>query len=106
MRRRRGRTERDCGDKALLKSCLSKLPDIRWVVTAYPPLFKASEVNTKLQGLDEERNVISGSYSAGNGSGSFFGNVYPAAVPGLTHCRAWTFGRLADLNAAAEKREC
>jgi fumarate reductase flavoprotein subunit len=61
------------------------------------------KVNTRLQVLDTERNVIPGLYAAGNVSGSFFGNVYPTTVPGLTHSRAWTFGRLAGLNAAAEK---
>jgi len=61
------------------------------------------KINTRLQVLDTERNVIPGLYAAGNVSGSFFGNVYPTTVPGLTHSRAWTFGRLAGLNAAAEK---
>ena len=61
------------------------------------------KINTRLQVLDTERNVIPGLYAAGNVSGSFFGNVYPTTVPGLTHSRAWTFGRLAGLNAAADK---
>ena len=61
------------------------------------------KINTRLQVLDTERNVIPGLYAAGNVSGSFFGNVYPTTVPGLTHSRAWTFGRLAGLNAAGEK---
>jgi len=56
-----------------------------------------------LQVLDTERNPIPGLYAAGNVSGSFFGDSYPTTVPGLTHSRAWTFGRLAGLNAAAEK---
>jgi fumarate reductase flavoprotein subunit len=60
------------------------------------------KINTKLQVLDTERNVIPGLYAAGNVSGSFFGDSYPSTVPGLTHSRAWTFGRLAGLNAAAE----
>ncbi len=61
------------------------------------------KINARLQVLDTERNVIPGLYAAGNVSGSFFGNAYPTTVPGLTHSRAWTFGRLAGLNAAAEK---
>ena len=61
------------------------------------------KINTKLQVLDTERNVIPGLYAAGNVSGSFFGNGYPTTVPGLTHSRAWTFGRLAGLNAADEQ---
>jgi fumarate reductase flavoprotein subunit len=60
------------------------------------------KINTRLQVLDKERNAIPGLYAAGNTSGSFFGDVYPTTVPGLTHSRAWTFGRLAGLNAAAE----
>jgi fumarate reductase flavoprotein subunit len=58
------------------------------------------KINTNLQVLDTEGNAIPGLYAAGNVSGSFFGNMYPTTVPGLTHSRAWTFGRLAGLNAA------
>jgi fumarate reductase flavoprotein subunit len=61
------------------------------------------KINTNLQVLDTRRNVIPGLYAAGNVSGSFFSNQYPTTVPGLTHSRAWTFGRLAGQNAAAEK---
>ena len=69
----------------------------------YMVILSGLKVNTKLQVLDTDRNVIPGLYAAGNVSGSFFGNVYPTTVPGLTHSRAWTFGRLAGLNTAAEK---
>jgi fumarate reductase flavoprotein subunit len=69
----------------------------------YMVILSGLKVNTKLQVLDTDRNIIAGLYAAGNVSGSFFGNVYPTTVPGLTHSRAWTFGRLAGLNAAAEK---
>mgnify|MGYP001091461984 CR=1 FL=1 len=69
----------------------------------YMVILGGLKVNTKLQVLDTEGNVISGLYAAGNVSGSFFGSQYPTTVPGLTHSRAWTFGRLAGLNAAAEK---
>ena len=61
------------------------------------------KINTRMQVLDTERNVIPGLYASGNVSGGFFGDSYPTTVPGLTHSRAWTFGRLAGLNAAAEK---
>ena len=53
--------------------------------------------------MDRERNPIAGLYAARNVSGSFFGSPYPTTVPGLTHSRAYTFGRLAGLNAAEEK---
>jgi fumarate reductase flavoprotein subunit len=66
----------------------------------YMVILSGLKVNTKLQVLDTERNIIPGLYAAGNVSGSFFGNVYPTTVPGLTHSRAWTFGRLAGLNVA------
>jgi fumarate reductase flavoprotein subunit len=68
----------------------------------YMVILSGLKVNTKLQVLDTERNVIPGLYAAGNVSGSFFGNQYPTTIPGLTHSRAWTFGRLAGLNAANE----
>jgi len=61
------------------------------------------KINSRLQVLDTERKPIPGLYAAGNVSGSFFGDSYPTTVPGLTHSRAWTFGRMAGLNAAAEK---
>ena len=62
------------------------------------------QINPDLQVLDTERKPIPGLYAAGNVSGSFWGEEYPiAAVPGASHSRAWTFGRLAGLAAAAEK---
>ena len=69
----------------------------------YMVILGGLKVNTRLQVLDTAGSVIPGLYAAGNVSGSFFGNVYPTTVPGLTHSRAWTFGRLAGLNAAAER---
>ncbi|MBN1833721.1 MAG: FAD-dependent oxidoreductase [Deltaproteobacteria bacterium] len=61
------------------------------------------KVNTKLQVLDTEMNVIPGLYAAGNASGSFFSNDYPITIFGVSHSRALTFGRLAGFNAAAEQ---
>jgi fumarate reductase flavoprotein subunit len=61
------------------------------------------KVNNRLQVMDTNSSAIPGLYAAGNVSGSFFGSVYPVTIPGLTHSRAVTFGRLAGLNAAAEK---
>jgi fumarate reductase flavoprotein subunit len=60
------------------------------------------KVNPRLQVLDTDTNVIPGLYAAGNVSGGFFANLYPIVVPGISHGRALTFGRLAGLNAAAE----
>lgn len=61
------------------------------------------KINTKLQVLDIEGNVIPGLYAAGNVSGGFYANDYPVTVGGLSHGHALTFGRLAGLNAAREK---
>jgi fumarate reductase flavoprotein subunit len=58
------------------------------------------KINTKLQVIDTESKPIPGLYAAGNASGGFFGDSYPTTVPGLTHSRAWTFGRLAGQSAA------
>ncbi len=73
------------------------------MTAVYLVILGGLKINTKLQVLDTEGNAIPGLYAAGNVSGSFFGSMYPTTVPGLTHSRAWTFGRLAGLNAAAEK---
>jgi fumarate reductase flavoprotein subunit len=72
--------------------------EVRYMVT-----LGGLKINARTQVLDKEKKVIPGLYAAGNVSGSFFGHHYPTTVPGLTHSRAWTFGRLAGLNAAAEK---
>lgn len=61
------------------------------------------KINSELQVLDDKGKIIPGLYAAGNVSGSFFGSQYPTTIAGLSHSRAWTFGRLAGLAAAAEK---
>lgn len=58
-------------------------------------------VNPDLQVLDAEGEVIEGLYAAGNTAGGFFANDYPVIVPGLSHSRALTFGRIAGKNASA-----
>jgi fumarate reductase flavoprotein subunit len=73
------------------------------MVAVYLVILGGLQINDRLQVLDTEKNVIPGLYAAGNVSGSFFGNMYPTTLPGLSHSRAWTFGRLAGLSAAAEK---
>ncbi len=59
------------------------------------------DVNKSLQVLDTEHKVIPGLYAAGNAAGNFFANDYPVIVPGLSHSRAWTLGRIAAENAVA-----
>jgi fumarate reductase flavoprotein subunit len=70
----------------------------------YMVILGGLKINADLQVLDIKQAPIPGLYAAGNVSGSFFGHQYPTTVPGLTHSRAFTFGRLAGLRAAAEKR--
>ena len=61
------------------------------------------KVNTALQALDADGKVIPGLYASGNVVGGSFSNDYPVIVPGASHSRAWTFGRIAGQNAAKEK---
>ena len=58
------------------------------------------KVNTDLQVLDEELNVIPGLYAAGNASGNYYANDYCVNLPGNSHGRAFTFGYLAGKNVA------
>ena len=60
-------------------------------------------VNPRLQPLDADWKVIPGLYLAGNTVGNRFAVDYPTMCPGLTHGMAYVTGRLAALNAAAEK---
>lgn len=57
-------------------------------------------VNTDLQVLNANSEVIPGLYAAGNVVGECFANDYPVIVPGLSHSRALVFGRLAGQSAA------
>jgi fumarate reductase flavoprotein subunit len=59
--------------------------------------------NSRLQPLDSSRRIIPGIYLAGNTVGNRFAHDYPTMCPGLTHGMAYVTGRLAGLNAAAEK---
>lgn len=53
-------------------------------------------VNTKLQALDEDWNVIPGLYVTGNdATGGLFGDTYPLDVPGTTLGFAVNSGRMA-----------
>jgi fumarate reductase flavoprotein subunit len=74
------------------------------IKTRFLVVLSGLKINNKMQVLDTEKRVIPGLYAAGNASGSFFNHHYPTTVPGLTHSRAWTFGRLAGLTAAANRR--
>jgi fumarate reductase flavoprotein subunit len=73
------------------------------IKTRFLVILSGLKINDKMQVLDTEKRIIPGLYAAGNVSGSFFTHQYPTTVPGLTHSRAWTFGRLAGLYAVAEK---
>ena len=91
-----------------------KCPD-RLTTIEKPPFFAALikqeflvvlgglNTNIKFQPLDSDGNVIPGLYLAGNTVGNRFAVDYPTMCPGLTHGMAYTTGRMAGLNAAAEK---
>jgi hypothetical protein len=57
-------------------------------------------VNTSLQVLDKDDEVIEGLYAAGNNQGGRFPVDFPLAAPGASHSTALVFGRLAGTNAA------
>jgi fumarate reductase flavoprotein subunit len=51
-------------------------------------------VNAKSQVCDENDNPIDGLYAIGNCQGNFFTDSYPILLPGISHGRCVTFGRL------------
>jgi fumarate reductase flavoprotein subunit len=57
-------------------------------------------VNTRLQALDKDREIIPGLYLAGNTMGNRFAVDYPTMAPGISHGMALHFGRIAGYNAA------
>ena len=57
-------------------------------------------VNTKMQPLDKDWEVIPGLYVGGNVVGNRFAVDYPLIVPGISHAMALVYGRIAGLNAA------
>ena len=61
-------------------------------------------INTKMQALDEDQNVIPGLYCIGDVSGSFFANNYPELCPGTACGRTMTFA-LKAVNTIAESLE-
>ena len=56
-------------------------------------------VNTNLQALDKDWQVIPGLYLAGNTVGNRFAVDYPTMCPGISHGMALHHGRVAGLNA-------
>jgi fumarate reductase flavoprotein subunit len=56
-------------------------------------------VNTRLQPLDKDWEVIPGLYAAGNVVGNRFAMDYPLIVPGISHSMATVYGRIAGWNA-------
>lgn len=74
------------------------------VKTRFLAVLSGLKINNQMRVLDTEKRVIPGLYAAGNASGSFFTGHYPTTIPGLTHSRAFTFGRMAGKYAAEEKR--
>lgn len=58
-------------------------------------------VNTNLQPLDKDGEVIPGLYVAGNVVGNRFSVDYPLLLPGLSHAMALFTGRTAAKNAVS-----
>ncbi len=56
-------------------------------------------VNHRFQVIGTDDKVIDGLFAAGNAAGGAFANDYAVIVPGMSHSRAWTTGRLAALEA-------
>lgn len=59
-------------------------------------------INSKMQALDANYNVVPGLYAAGDASGSFFNTNYPEYIPGLAASRSVTEGRQCVKMIAAE----
>ncbi|MBQ9662381.1 MAG: FAD-dependent oxidoreductase [Oscillospiraceae bacterium] len=60
-------------------------------------------VNTNLQVLDKQHQVIPGLYAGGNDTGGFFSGNYPELIVGLAMGRTVTFARIAGENMAKEE---
>ena len=50
--------------------------------------------NAHSQVCDEKDQPIAGLYAIGNVQGNFFTDSYPILVPGISHGRCVTFGRI------------
>lgn len=59
-------------------------------------------INNNMEVIREDGSPIQGLYAAGNDSGGFFAYTYPERIIGAAVSRAFTFGRLAGLNAATQ----
>ncbi len=77
----------------------------------YAAKFRKAEMLVCMGGLasdqechcfDQDGNVISGLYVAGNVQGNRFAIEYPTTVPGISHSMALTFGRIAGENVVKE----
>jgi hypothetical protein len=70
-----------------------------WLLTTMDGL----AINTNMQVLDAERNVIEGLYAAGDAAGGLFAHNYPELVVGIASGKSMTFGRHAILHALGKK---
>jgi len=59
------------------------------------------KINAKAQAIDQYGDVVPGLYAAGEGTGGLFGEG--SYICGTMICESLTFGRIAGINAAAEK---
>ena len=59
------------------------------------------KINAKAQTIDQFGQIVPGLYAAGEGAGGLFGEG--SYICGTMICESMTFGRIAGMNAAAEK---
>lgn len=59
------------------------------------------KIDTRAQAIDQYGQVVPGLYAAGEGTGGLFGKG--SYICGTMICESLTFGRIAGMNAAAEK---
>lgn len=70
-----------------------------WVLTTMDGL----HINTDMQVLDADSNIIEGLYAAGDVAGGFFAHNYPELAVGIACGKSMTFGRHAVLHIAGKK---
>lgn len=61
------------------------------------------KINAKAQAVDQFGGIVPGLYAAGEGTGGLFGEG--SYICGTMICESLTFGRIAGINAAAERAE-
>jgi succinate dehydrogenase/fumarate reductase flavoprotein subunit len=96
--------DEDFGVPARFLSPVRKAPFYAYKVSAYLlALPHGLHVNHNSQVLTENDDPIGGLFAVGNVQGDFFANSYPVTLPGTSHGRGITFGRLVGRSLALGK---